>query len=224
MVEQHKSVVLDGPAGVGKSTIAKALARRLGYQYIDTGAMYRTAALLALENDIPPQESGQEEITRLVLAQPFVFVFDGPLLRVFHGDREVTEDIRTGQVSYLVSPVSALPEVRRGLTEVQRKMAARGNVVMEGRDIGTVVLPNATYKFFLIAEDAIRADRRYQELQQKGVDISPQQVRKDLARRDYLDSTRKLAPLQQAKDAIVVDTSNMSIEEVIDCIIAKTER
>ncbi len=221
MVDRHKSVVLDGPAGVGKGTIAKALARRLGYQYIDTGAMYRTAALLALEHDIPPEQPHEHEIARLVLAHPFLFVFDGPLLRVFHGDREVTDDIRTAEVSYLVSPVSALAAVRKGLTDLQRQMASQGNVVMEGRDVGTVVLPDASHKFFLTASDDIRADRRYLELQQKGVEISPQQVRKDLARRDHLDSTRKLAPLQQAKDALVVDTSNMSIEEVVNCILGK---
>lgn len=222
-MEDCVSIVLDGPAGVGKSTIAKAIARRLGFQYIDTGAMYRTATLLALENNIAADEEGQHKIVSLVAVRPFRFAFANGLLQVWHGDRNVTDAIRMQPVSRTVSLVSSLPAVRQCLTEVQRQMAARCNVVMEGRDTGTVVLPNAKYKFFLTADDEERARRRCRELAEKGVDTDLQQVRQELARRDYLDSTRQLAPLTCAPDALVVDTTHLTADQVVEVILSHVQ-
>lgn len=214
------SVVIDGPAGVGKSTLAKAIALELGYNYIDTGAMYRAATLLALENNIPIDEHNQQKILDAVCKKQFIFILDNKQSNIYHGIRDLTEDIRSLEVTRHVSYVAALPIVRKGLRELQRKMAACANVVMEGRDIGTVVLPDAKYKFFLVASAEIRTRRRLLELAKKGLDVNFDTVLQDIEARDKLDSTRAIAPLSKAADAVEIDTSHLDILEVKALILS----
>lgn len=216
----YKSVVFDGPAGVGKSTIAKAVAMELGFSYVDTGAMYRAVTLFALENGITLDESGQTEMLTLLDKGDFRFVFDKQRLNIYHGSRDITEDIRSLEVTNNVSYVAALPEIRAGLRDQQRKIASCTDVVMEGRDIGTVVLPNATYKFFLTASSGIRARRRYEEMAAKGISISLGGIKEEIETRDRLDSSRTHAPLRKAENAIEIDTSELSIPEVKALILS----
>ncbi|MDD2282004.1 MAG: (d)CMP kinase [Eubacteriales bacterium] len=214
------SIVFDGPAGVGKSTIAKALARKLGYTYVDTGAMYRAVTLFALEQGVPIDAEHQQEMLALIETADFEFIFVDGGLRIFYGPRDLTEDIRSREVTGMVSHAAALPEVRRGMCALQRQMANSSNVVMEGRDIGTVVLPMATYKFFLTASAEVRAMRRYQELMVKGIEIDFATVLKEITERDRLDSSRKYAPLCKADDAIELDTSGLDAEEVLSLVLS----
>jgi cytidylate kinase len=215
------SIVFDGPAGVGKSTIAKAVARKLGFTYVDSGAMYRAVTLFALEQGIPIDAEHQQEMLATTETADFAFIFADDDLRIYHGSRDLTEAIRSQEVTAMVSYVAALPEIRLGLKSLQRQMASSTNVVMEGRDIGTVVLPNADYKFFLTASAEIRARRRYKELAAKGIDIDFTTVLEDITKRDNLDSTREYAPLRKADDAIELDTSGLDIGEVINVVLAK---
>ncbi|MTI95666.1 MAG: (d)CMP kinase [Firmicutes bacterium] len=215
------SVVFDGPAGVGKSTIAKTLAYRLNFQYIDTGAMYRTATLLALEHSLPLEADSERAIVDLVTAYMFRFVPDCTgSFRTYYGGRDVSELIRSEAVSAGVSLVAKLPGVRNALTEIQRQLAAESDVVMEGRDIGTVVLPHARYKFFLTASADKRAERRYLELKQTSEEVSLEAVRTNILTRDHLDSTRAVAPLSIPEDAIVIDTTELTIPEVLDKVLS----
>ena len=221
MVNEYVSVVFDGPAGVGKSTISKSIAIALDFNYIDTGAMYRTVTLFAMERDLDIQLTQQQQLLDLVLGEPFRFEFgEDKKLRIFHGSRELTDAVRAQNVSRNVSHVAALPQVRAGLTALQRQMAANANVVMEGRDIGTVVMPDATYKFFLTASVDTRARRRYLELKESGYQVSVESIREDIIARDALDSSRAHAPLVKAQDAIEIDTSQLSIEEVVSLIVS----
>ncbi len=214
------SIVFDGPAGVGKSTIAKALARKLGYTYVDTGAMYRAVTLFALEQGVPIDAEHQQEMLALIETADFEFIFVDGGLRIFYGPRDLTEDIRSREVTGMVSHAAALPEVRGGMCALQRQMANSSNVVMEGRDIGTVVLPMATYKFFLTASAEVRAMRRYQELMAKGIEIDFATVLKEITERDRLDSSRKYAPLCKADDAIELDTSGLDADEVLSLVLS----
>lgn len=220
MGQEFISVVFDGPAGVGKSTIAKSIAQELGFQYIDTGAMYRTVTLYALEQGIEIKPANGQKMLNLVVAKQFKFQFDNAELRIFHGDRDLTESVRTQEVSRNVSFVAAIPEIRNGLTSIQRELATQSHIVMEGRDIGTVVLPNATYKFFLTASIDTRAERRYLELLDKGVKASLEEIQKEISARDFLDSSREHAPLRKAEDAIKIDTSNLNIEQAKSLILS----
>ena len=213
-------IVFDGPAGVGKSTIAKTIALELGYAYIDTGAMYRAVTLFALENGVAIDTLNQQALLDLVLNEPFKFVFTGGSLRVYHGNRDITTAVRSQLVSQNVSSVAAMPAVRAGLTDLQRKMAASANVVMEGRDIGTVVLPGADYKFYLTASAEIRAKRRFLELKAQGIEIPLEAIQAEIEARDKLDSSRLDAPLRKAEDAIEIDTSNLDIPEVLARILS----
>lgn len=215
------SIVFDGPAGVGKSTIAKAVAGKLGFTYVDTGAMYRAVTLFALEQGISIDAEHQQEMLAATETADFAFISTPEGLRIYHGTRDLTEAIRSQEVTRMVSYVAALPEVRQGLKDLQRQMASSTNVVMEGRDIGTVVLPKADYKFFLTASAEIRAMRRYKELQAKGIKIDFATVLEDISKRDRLDSTREYAPLCKADDAIELDTSGLDIDEVINLVLSK---
>ena len=208
-----KIIAIDGPAGAGKSTIAKGLAARLGYIYIDTGAMYRAIAWLALQKGIAIDD--EAELTDLAAgAEIDMRIENGENIILLNG-RDISSEIRLPEVSAAASPVSAVAGVREHLVEQQRRLATRGNVVLDGRDIGTVVLPDADCKIFLTASLDERTDRRWREFQAKGLDITPEQVRSDIAERDYRDSHRANSPLRQAEDAVLLDSTGMSIEDVL---------
>lgn len=220
MAQKPVSIVFDGPAGVGKSTIAKAIARKLGYAYIDTGAMYRAVTLFALEQGIPIDAEYQEAMLVLALRDNFRFVFVGENLRIYFGQRDISKAVRSLEVTRHVSHVAALPAIRQGLREIQRQMAASTDVVIEGRDIGTIVLPDATYKFFLTAAVEVRARRRYLELRAQGIAADLEEIRRSIQDRDRLDSSRTHSPLRKADDAIEIDTSSLSIQGVVDLILS----
>lgn len=218
MSQGRYSIAIDGPAGAGKSTIAKKLAQRFGLQYVDTGAMYRGVALLALRRGIAVDDAA--ELGRLALEMKFRFraELSGEDLvnRVFLNEEDVTEAIRTPEISRTASPVSAVSEVRRALVAKQQEIGAEGGVVMEGRDIGTVVLPEAEVKIFLTASLEERARRRHKELVAKGMEEPFEKVLAEIMERDNRDMTRSDSPLVAAPDAENVDTDRMSIDEVVD--------
>lgn len=218
-------IAIDGPAGSGKSTIAREVAKRLGMRYLDTGAMYRTVALLALEAGLLPDRVTESADLAAKADLRFVERSDD-LTRAFIGDREVTEEIRGMEVSKAVSPVSADAGVRTLLTAQQRLAASHGDVVLEGRDTGTVVFPNADVKVYLVASMEERARRRRAQLLEKGTDQSVEELAADIARRDAYDSGREIAPLCKAKDAVEIDTTSMTIPEVIQavCELVETKR
>lgn len=208
-------IAIDGPAGAGKSTIARMIADRYGWTYLDTGAIYRVVTLLALEQGIPPGAGG--DLGQLARHAEIGFQpGPGGAPRVFAGCREVTAEIRSLEVTGNVSEVSAQRQVREALLEMQRQCAASGNVVVDGRDIGTVVFPDAEVKIFLTASVGERAKRRRLELDGKGVHVAQDQMEKDIAARDDYDSSREVAPLKAAADAVMVDTTDLSIEQVVD--------
>ncbi len=210
------NVAIDGPAGAGKSTVAKNAAKELGYIYVDTGALYRTVALntirIGAENDLQVLVDSLEE-----LKVDLKFV-DG-VQRVFLNDEDVTDLIRTQKVSMAASLVSAVPQVRAFLLDLQRDIAKKNNVIMDGRDIGTVVLPNAQVKIFLYATPECRAKRRYKELLEKGEEITYEEVLDEVNQRDYQDTHRDIAPLKPCEGCIMADTSNLTLEESIDLIV-----
>lgn len=210
-------IALDGPAGSGKSTIAREVAKRLGMRYLDTGAMYRTVTLLALERGLLPDRIDQAGALAAATDMRFV-ERPNDLTRVFVGDREVTDEIRGRLVSQNVSAVSADALVRSVLTEKQRREVARGDVVLEGRDMGTVVAPDADVKVFLTASVQERARRRQLQLQAQGVSQPLEELIADISARDAYDSGRELAPLRRAGDAVEIDTTGMTIEEVIEAV------
>lgn len=220
------SVAIDGPGGAGKSTIAKEMAKRFGIIYVDTGAIYRTVGLRVRKADANPKSSA--EVTPLLGNMKIEMKYDdsGSQRMILDGE-DVTADIRTPEMSLYASDVSALPEVRAFLLDMQRAMAREYSVIMDGRDIGTVVLPNADLKIFLTAAPEVRAQRRYLELQGKGVETTFEQVLAELNLRDKNDSERATAPLKQADDAVVLDTTDMSLEEsqnaVADMIRSRLE-
>jgi cytidylate kinase len=212
-------VAIDGPAGSGKSTIAREVAKCLGMQYLDTGAMYRTVTLLALEAGLVPDRI--PEAADLAAGADLRFVVrPDDLTRAFIGDREVTDDIRGRLVTQNVSAVSADAGVRTLLTARQRRQAARGDVVLEGRDTGTVVFPDAEVKVFLVASIEERARRRREQLLAQGADHSLEELAADIAARDAYDSGRAIAPLRRADDAVEIDTTGMAIPEVIQAVCA----
>jgi cytidylate kinase len=216
----HKKIAmaLDGPAGSGKSTIAKLLARRFNYTYIDTGAMYRAITLKALQRGIaltdPARLTDLAEQTEIVLR--YRPAGDGLALQVCLDGTDVSEAIRSLEVTNNVSVVAAVSGVRQALVTQQQKMARQGGVVMDGRDIGTVVLPEAELKVYLTASVAVRGKRRWLELQAKGVQVELAELTSQIERRDYIDSNREADPLRQAPDALLLDTSDLSIDEVVD--------
>ncbi|HOL33974.1 MAG TPA: (d)CMP kinase [Candidatus Syntrophosphaera thermopropionivorans] len=204
-------IAIDGPAASGKSTTAQLLAKKLGYLYIDTGAMYRACALKAKKLGIDIND--EESIRNLLAFIDIKIENDNSKNRILLDGEDVSEDIRADDISSLASAISAIPAVRYKMVELQRKMGEKGSVILDGRDIGTFVFPDAEVKFFLTASPEIRAKRRWLELQQKGIDKNFSEVLADLVKRDNNDSQRALAPLKKAEDAIEIDTSNMTIEE-----------
>ncbi len=211
------SIAIDGPAGAGKSTIAKRLAKELGYYYVDTGAIYRTVAYFMDLLGISPKDT--DGVSRYIDELTIDIYYDeNGLQHMLMNDIDVTDDIRTPDISQKASLVSAQPVVREMLLDMQRDVARENNVIMDGRDIGTVVLPKADVKIFLTASAEVRAQRRHAELQAKGAKDSFEQVLSDIQRRDHQDSTRAIAPLKAAKDAVTVDTSNMDIDDVVETI------
>ena len=208
-------VAIDGPAGAGKSTASKILARRLGFSLVDTGAIYRSAALVASGRGVAMEDETQ--LVELLERMGLKFQVAGDENRVFLDGQDVTAQIRAPAVSMVASRISAIPSVRKALLPLQRKLAlqSEGGAVLEGRDIGTVVFPDADAKFFLDASPEIRARRRYEELFQKGVDLSMSDVLADQIKRDRDDSTRQVAPLRPAEDAIVLDSSLLPVSEVV---------
>lgn len=211
-------IAIDGPSGAGKSTIAKAVASRLGIDYIDTGAMYRAVGY-KMDRDKVPFESG-EALDAMLAGTDIDFVSGDIIL-----DGEVVNDvIRTPEVSMLASQCSQIPEVREKLVEIQRGMGTRKSVIMDGRDIGTNVLKDAEYKIYLTASAEERANRRFKELQEKGEDQTYEEVLADIKERDHNDMTRELNPLRKADDAIEVDSTSMTIDDVVDAIIGYIER
>lgn len=205
------SVAIDGPSGAGKSTLAKRLAKDLGYLYVDTGAMYRAIGLYALRQGVDPKD--EAAVTALLPQIQIELRYVDGAQRVLLCGEDVSEAIRAENVGMATSAVSAHPPVRAFLLELQRGMARTHDILMDGRDIGTVILPGATVKIFLTASAEARADRRFKELQDKGVDTDYETVLEDIRRRDYQDSHRATAPLRQAEDAVLVDTSEMDLEE-----------
>ena len=209
------NIAIDGPAGAGKSTIAKMVSKELGYIYVDTGALYRTIALYLTENDIADEDIDEASLEKADVSLRFI---DGAQ-RVFLGDRDVSDMIRTPEISMAASRTSAIPAVRAYLFETQQKIARENNVLMDGRDIGTVVLPDADVKIFLTASAEERANRRYKELLEKPDCPTYQEILDDIIKRDYQDMHRKTAPLKQAEDAVLVDTTKLNLEESAAAII-----
>ncbi len=211
------NIAIDGPAGAGKSTIAKAVSKELGYIYVDTGALYRTVGLNALRLGMDTKDAGQVVSTLDGLEVSLRFVDNEQ--RVFLGEEDVSTAIRQNEVSMAASNVSAIPRVREFLFDLQRNIAKENNCIMDGRDIGTVVLPDAQIKLFLTASAKARADRRYKELIEKGQKVDFDTILKEIEERDYQDSHREIAPLKQADDAILVDSTELTLPETIDYMI-----
>ena len=210
------SVAIDGPAGAGKSTLARRLAAELGYIYVDTGAMFRTIGLYALRAGKDPKDN--EAVNALLPEISLKFAFIGGEQHIYLNGEDVSTAIRTEEVGMAASAVGANPEVRAFLLGMQRDMAKTQDVLMDGRDIGTVVLPDATVKIFLTASPEARATRRWKEYQQKGVEVSYEEVRADVRQRDYQDTHRAAAPLRQADDAQLLDTSEMNFEQSLEAM------
>ena len=209
------TIAIDGHSSCGKSTMAKALARRLDYVYVDTGAMYRSVTLYALRHNLF-QPDGTILTAELEAALPGIVIeqkaIDGKTTTFLNGEN-VERDIRTLEVSNHVSPIAALPFVRTALVAQQQRMGREGGIVMDGRDIGTVVFPNAELKIFVTASAEVRAQRRYDELQQKGMPADYDDILKNVMERDYIDSHREVSPLRQADDALLLDNSHLTIPE-----------
>ena len=213
-------IAIDGPVGAGKSVAARALARALGYSYLNTGAMYRAVAVAANEAGVSAEAPDVEAKIAPVLAKIRIR-FEGE--RIFVGDRDVSEKIAEPEIGNLASRFSALGAVRARMHELQRAAGENGGVVMEGRDIGTAVFPDAEFKFYLDADVKVRAVRRFKELKGKGVAITEAEVLNQLIERDLRDSGRQLAPLKRADDAIVIDSTRLSIEQVVAAMKAKID-
>ncbi|MDI6681086.1 (d)CMP kinase [Leuconostoc suionicum] len=209
-------VAIDGPASAGKSTIAKILATKLNFVYVDTGAMYRTITLATKKNGIAYND--EEKIKKLLSQTEIRFEPGTPVQRVFLNDTDVTDEIRSAEVTNNVSVVASFADVRSNLVNRQREIANSNSVIMDGRDIGTTVLPEADIKIFLVASVDERAQRRYKENVAKGMTTDLETLKHEIEARDYKDSHRQISPLTQAKDAILVDTTGQSIDEVVSKI------
>lgn len=212
------NIAIDGPAGAGKSTIAKAVAKRMNLIYVDTGMMYRAIALFVLRQKIDLQDG--EKIVEACKNVDVTIRYEDDMQVVFLNGENVSARLRTEEVGTAASVISPIPEVRRKLVELQRRLATESDCIMDGRDIGTCVLPDAQTKIYLTASSEVRAKRRYNELTARGETCDLKKIREDIEERDYRDMHRETSPLKQAEDAVPVDTSDMTIEEVIEKIIA----
>lgn len=211
------NIAIDGPAGAGKSTIAKRLAKKLGYIYVDTGAMYRAMAYYFLQKGIA--SSNEDAIANACKDVDVTIAYEGNEQQVILNGENITGFIRTEQVGNMASATSVYPVVRTKLVELQRQLAQKENVIMDGRDIGTCVLPDANVKIYLTASSRTRAVRRFEELKAKGVDCELDVIEKDIIDRDYRDMHRETSPLKQAEDAVLLDSSDLNIDEVVDAIL-----
>ena len=212
-----RSIAIDGPAGAGKSTIARKVAKELGFIYVDTGAMYRAMALYMINNGIDASES--EKISATCQSADITIKYENGIQVVYLNGANVNSLIRTEAVGNMASASSVNCDVRKKFVELQQKLAQTTDVVMDGRDIGTVVLPGADLKVYLTASSRVRAERRYKELTEKGVDCDLDAIEKDIVDRDYRDMHRDISPLKQAEDAVLLDSSYMTIDEVKDRIL-----
>lgn len=212
------NIAIDGPAGAGKSTIAKAVAKELEFIYVDTGAMYRAMALYLLQQGISPKET--EKMEEACAKAEISIVYEEGAQQVLLNGENVTGILRQEEVGNMASVSSANPKIREKLVELQRILASRENVVMDGRDIGTCVLPNAQVKVYLTASARTRALRRCKELEEKGISCVLEEIEADINERDHRDMTREISPLKQAEDAVLLDSSDMTIEEVKEAIIS----
>ena len=216
---QYKSIAIDGPAGAGKSTLARQVAQKLGYLYVDTGAIYRTVALKTVKVGIDPKQADQ--VVSILPGLDIRMEYDDQgVQRMYLDGEDVSSSIREHYVSGLASVVSAIPQVREFLLEFQRKQAREHNVVMDGRDIGTVVLPKADVKIFLTAKAEARAKRRVLELEQRGQSADFQTILHDIIQRDEQDQNRPIAPLRQAEDAVLLDTTQLDLTESLEALLS----
>ena len=215
---EKKAIAIDGPSGAGKSTLARALAKKLGYLYVDTGAIYRTVGLAARRSGTDPHDAAAVAALLPGLKIELGYGEDG-LQRMYLDGEDVSAAIREPEISLYASAVSAIPAVRTFLMEQQRSLARTHYVIMDGRDIGTVVLPDADLKIFLTASSEARARRRWKELQEKGMDEPYEKVLAEIVERDRQDTTRAAAPLRQAEDAVAVDTTEYDLEESLDLLL-----
>jgi cytidylate kinase len=211
-------IAIDGPGGAGKSTISKAVAAKLGIVYVDTGALYRTIGYYVRQKDIDPRD--KESVGAILPEISIEVAYVDGAQHVFLNGEDLGDKIRTPEMSMYASAVSAIPSVRAFLLETQKEIARKNSVIMDGRDIGTVILPNADCKIFLTASAECRAKRRYHELIAKGQTVNLEDVLREMNERDLQDSTRKIAPAQAAPDAVVLDNSDMSFDESVDAVIA----
>lgn len=216
------NIAIDGPAGAGKSSIARLVAKKMNYVYVDTGAMFRTMAYYFLTHDIDPQK--EESVNANCDAIHIEIQYEDGDQHIFLNGEDVSQAIRQEKVGETASIIAKYMKVREKLLDLQRKLAASTDVIMDGRDIGTVVLPDAPCKIYLTASPRVRAMRRYKELAEKGVDCDLDQIEKDIIERDEQDMNRTIAPLKQAEDAVLLDSSDLSIDEVVDRIMELAER
>jgi cytidylate kinase len=212
-----KIITIDGPAGSGKSTVSRLVAEKLNFLYLDTGAMYRAVALQARRMGIDLSDG--KELWRLCEHLDLNFKTDGDHTRLYMGEEDISSAIRTPEMDMLSSRVSAIGEVRTAMTELQRKIGKRGGLVAEGRDMGTVVFPDADHKFFLTASPEIRAERRYRERVDRGESVSKTEVEMELRKRDNQDKTRSIAPLVPAEDAKIIDSTRLNPEQIVEEIL-----
>ncbi len=219
------NVALDGPVGAGKSSVARECAKRLGFIYVDTGALYRAVGLFCVRNGIEMSIENEKNVREAIESRLKLDLrLENGTQLIYMNGENVSEEIRLPEISMAASAVSSIPAVRRYLLETQRSVAAEHDVIMDGRDIGTVILPRAQIKIFITASPEIRAKRRYDELCAKGIDVDYDKVLSDLVTRDYNDSHRKEAPLRQAEDAVLLDTSSLDFEQSVQAVIRLVEQ
>ena len=216
------NIAIDGPAGAGKSTIAKIVAKELGFIYVDTGAMYRTLALACFRDGIKAEE--EEKVVNKCNSVEVTLGYEEGVQKVYLNGEDVSTEIRQEAIGNMTSAIAVYPPVRKILVAIQQDLAKKNDVVMDGRDIGTAVLPNADLKIYLTASARTRAERRYKELVEKGVDCNIDEIEADIKDRDYRDMNRDVSPLAQADDAVLIDSSNMDIKQVVEKIKSLVKR